>query len=182
MNSTSPASRYDEQTFSESKSYSSNGRSNHHFSFDSFSKTNKVYVTDLECGVNGLPLKPLTARQKKNIGIPILKPNNIGMNIVLDLGANIECNDQNLVDFAELGSALFKSLYPNDNPKVSRCDVSSQRKRNVRDWLFPSLHDWTEFNHENPEVSEIDIEHDIQVQYSSSLLSLSHMTRSATRN
>ena len=31
-----------------------------------------------------------------------LWPNQNGMNVVLDLGANIECNDQNLVDFAEL--------------------------------------------------------------------------------
>ena len=29
-------------------------------------------------------------------------PNQKGMNVVLDLGANIECNDQNLIDFAEL--------------------------------------------------------------------------------
>ena len=41
-----------------------------------------------------------------------LWPNQNGMNVVLDLGANIECNDQNLVDFAELGSALFKALFP----------------------------------------------------------------------
>ena len=40
-----------------------------------------------------------------------LWPNKNGMNVVLDLGANIECNDQNLIDFAELGSALFKSLF-----------------------------------------------------------------------
>ena len=65
MNSISPESRYDEQSERESKSYSSNERSNHYFSFNSFSQTNKVYVTDLECGVNGLPLRPLTARQKK---------------------------------------------------------------------------------------------------------------------
>ena len=39
-----------------------------------------------------------------------LWPNNNGMNVVLDLGANIECNDKNLIDFAEMGSALYKSL------------------------------------------------------------------------
>ena len=55
-----------------------------------------------------------------------LWPNNNGTNIVLDLGANIECNDQNLIDFAELGSALFKSLYPNDKPKVSLLNVGSE--------------------------------------------------------
>ena len=44
-----------------------------------------------------------------------LWPNKNGMNVVLDLGANIECNEQNLIDFAELGSALFKSLFPKIN-------------------------------------------------------------------
>ena len=55
-----------------------------------------------------------------------LWPNKNGMNVVLDLGANIECNDQNLVDFAELGSALFKSLFPNETPKVSLLNVGSE--------------------------------------------------------
>ena len=32
------------------------------------------------------------------------------MNIVLDLGANIECDENNLVEFSEMGSALYKSL------------------------------------------------------------------------
>ena len=48
-----------------------------------------------------------------------LWPNQKGMNIVLDLGANIECDENNLIDFAEMGSALYKSLYPNDNAKVA---------------------------------------------------------------
>ena len=55
-----------------------------------------------------------------------LWPNQHGVNVVLDLGANIECNDQNLVDFAELGSALFKSLFPNEKPKVSLLNVGSE--------------------------------------------------------
>tara|TARA_X000000950_G_C13811246_1_gene617724 strand:- start:682 stop:1359 length:678 start_codon:yes stop_codon:yes gene_type:complete len=55
-----------------------------------------------------------------------LWPNQNGVNVVLDLGANIECNDQNLIDFAELGSALYKSLFPNDKPKVSLLNVGSE--------------------------------------------------------
>ena len=55
-----------------------------------------------------------------------LWPNQNGVNVVLDLGANIECNDQNLVDFAELGSALFKSLFPTEKPKVSLLNVGSE--------------------------------------------------------
>ena len=55
-----------------------------------------------------------------------LWPNRHGMNVVLDLGANIECNDENLVEFAELGSALYKSLYPYDKPLVSLLNVGSE--------------------------------------------------------
>ena len=55
-----------------------------------------------------------------------LWPNKNGMNVVLDLGANIECNDDNLVEFAELGSALYKSLYPHDKPLVSLLNVGSE--------------------------------------------------------
>ena len=55
-----------------------------------------------------------------------LWPNQNGMNVVLDLGANIECNDSNLVDFAELGSALYKSLFPNEMPYVSLLNIGSE--------------------------------------------------------
>ena len=67
-----------------------------------------------------------------NVNKPALAglwPNQNGMNVVLDLGANIECNDQNLIDFAELGSALYKSLFPNDLPKVSLLNVGSEEMK-----------------------------------------------------
>ena len=49
----------------------------------------------------------------ENIDKPALSalwPNKLGMNVVLDLGANIECSEKNLTDFAIMGSSLFKSL------------------------------------------------------------------------
>ena len=55
-----------------------------------------------------------------------LWPSKKGMSVVLDLGANIECNDDNLVDFAELGSALYKSLFTNSQPYVSLLNVGSE--------------------------------------------------------
>jgi|TARA_B110000881_G_C18587981_1_gene526045 glycerol-3-phosphate acyltransferase PlsX len=55
-----------------------------------------------------------------------LWPNQNDLNVVLDLGANIECNDNNLVDFAELGSALHKSLFPKKMPKVSLLNIGSE--------------------------------------------------------
>ncbi len=55
-----------------------------------------------------------------------LWPSKENLNVVLDLGANIECDDKNLVDFAELGSALYKSLFPNEVSKVSLLNVGSE--------------------------------------------------------
>ena len=55
-----------------------------------------------------------------------LWPTRKGISVVMDLGANIECNDQNLIDFAKLGSALYKALFPNDLPKVSILNVGSE--------------------------------------------------------
>ncbi len=65
-------------------------------------------------------------RQLSKPALAGLWPNKDGMNVVLDLGANIECNDENLVEFAELGSALYKSLYPHDKPLVSLLNVGSE--------------------------------------------------------
>ena len=52
-----------------------------------------------------------------------LWPNKTEMNVVLDLGANIECSDKNLIDFCNMGSALIKSLYPQIIPRVALLNV-----------------------------------------------------------
>ena len=55
-----------------------------------------------------------------------LWPNEKNMNVVLDLGANVECDDKNLVDFSEMGSALYKALFPEDIPKVALLNIGSE--------------------------------------------------------
>ncbi len=55
-----------------------------------------------------------------------LWPNKNGMNIVLDLGANIECNEKNLIDFSLMGSALHKSLFENEISKVALLNIGSE--------------------------------------------------------
>ena len=55
-----------------------------------------------------------------------LWPNKNGMNIVLDLGANIECNEKNLVDFSLMGAALHKSLFQEEEAKVAILNVGSE--------------------------------------------------------
>ena len=52
-----------------------------------------------------------------------LWPNQNNMNVVLDLGANIECNEKNLVDFACMGSAFYQSIFDTDRPKISLLNV-----------------------------------------------------------
>ena len=55
-----------------------------------------------------------------------LWPNKNGMNIVLDLGANIECNEKTLFDFSLMGSALHKSLFENEDQKVALLNIGSE--------------------------------------------------------
>jgi glycerol-3-phosphate acyltransferase PlsX len=65
----------------------------------------------------------------ENIDKPALSglwPNKIGMSIVLDLGANIECSKKNLKDFSIMGAALHKSLFPNENSNVALLNIGSE--------------------------------------------------------
>ena len=65
----------------------------------------------------------------KNINKPALAalwPNKIGMNIVLDLGANVECDEKNFEDFSIMGSALHKALFPRDDSKVALLNIGSE--------------------------------------------------------
>ncbi len=58
-----------------------------------------------------------------------LWPNEKSMNIVLDLGANIECNEKNLSEFASMGSALCKSLFDNEKPKIALLNVGLEENK-----------------------------------------------------
>ena len=55
-----------------------------------------------------------------------LWPNEKNMNVVLDLGANVECDEKNLIDFSEMGAALYKALFPEDSPKVALLNIGSE--------------------------------------------------------
>ena len=55
-----------------------------------------------------------------------LWPNKSGMNVVLDLGANVECNEKNLKDFSIMGAALHKSLFPDEICKVALLNIGSE--------------------------------------------------------
>ena len=74
-------------------------------------------------------ISKLNLNMIENIDKPALSalwPSKLGMNVVLDLGANIECNTKNLVDFSIMGSALLKALFPNERPKVALLNIGSE--------------------------------------------------------
>jgi len=90
-------------------------------------KENKSHIS-LSSGNTGalliisrLLLKTITGISKP--ALAALWPCQNNMNVVLDLGANIDCNEKNLIDFACMGSALFKSLFGSDKPKIALLNV-----------------------------------------------------------
>jgi glycerol-3-phosphate acyltransferase PlsX len=79
-----------------------------------------------------------------------LWPNKIGTNVVLDLGANIECNDKDLIDFSSMGAALYKSLYPVDNPKIALLNVGLEEIKGHEEIkkAYQHLKEWNKKNFE----------------------------------
>ena len=76
-----------------------------------------------------LVVAKLNLKMIENIDKPALSgmwPSKKGMSVVLDLGANIECNEKNLIDFSEMGSALYKSIFPEQKPNVALLNIGSE--------------------------------------------------------
>jgi len=92
---------------------------------------NKTSNIVLSAGNTGalFVIAKMNLKMIENIDKPALSglwPNKIGMNIVLDLGANIECNEKNLIDFSIMGAALHKSLFPDEVTKVALLNIGSE--------------------------------------------------------
>ncbi len=74
-------------------------------------------------------ISKLSMKMIENINKPALAalwPNKIDMNIVLDLGANVECDEKNFEDFAIMGAALHNALFPNHDSKVALLNIGSE--------------------------------------------------------
>ena len=98
-----------------------------------FLKNKKADIT-LSAGNTGamLVISRLLLNTIPGISKPALAglwPNKINMNIVLDLGANIECDEKNLCDFASMGAALFKSLFESEKPRVAFLNVGLEENK-----------------------------------------------------
>ena len=76
-----------------------------------------------------LVIAKLNLKMIENIDKPALSalwPNKSGMSVVLDLGANIECNSKNLFDFSIMGASLYTSLYPDKKPNIGLLNIGSE--------------------------------------------------------
>ena len=76
-----------------------------------------------------LVIAKLNLKMVANIDKPALSalwPNKKGMSVVLDLGANIECSEKNLIDFSIMGASLFKALFPEDLARVALLNIGSE--------------------------------------------------------
>jgi phosphate acyltransferase len=79
-----------------------------------------------------LVIAKLNLKMIGNIDKPALSalwPHKKGMSVVLDLGANIECSEKNLIDFSIMGASLFKALFPEDKAKVALLNIGSEEAK-----------------------------------------------------
>ena len=61
--------------------------------------------------------------------IAAILPSMNGPTVCLDLGANAECDAQNLVEFAVMGNVLYKVLFDNEHPVVGLLNIGSEETK-----------------------------------------------------
>jgi glycerol-3-phosphate acyltransferase PlsX len=61
--------------------------------------------------------------------IPGLMPNKNGMSVILDLGANLECSSEMLIQFAVMGEVLAKALLNKSTPTVGLLNVGTEEMK-----------------------------------------------------
>lgn len=72
-------------------------------------------------------LRPLPGIERP--ALTSLLPSRKGDVVVLDLGANLECDSDNLVQFAIMGSAFASAILGNRNPSIGLLNVGSEETK-----------------------------------------------------
>ena len=67
----------------------------------------------------------------KRPAITTLLPNTVDYTAMLDLGANAECDEYNLVQFAIMGSIYAKTLLGKERPKVGILNIGSEEHKGL---------------------------------------------------
>lgn len=76
-----------------------------------------------------MAMSKLQLRMKRGVQRPAIAaswPRIDGMCVVLDVGANVECDAAQLTEFAVLGEAYYHALYKKDNPSVGLLNVGTE--------------------------------------------------------
>ena len=76
-----------------------------------------------------MAMSKLQLRTKTGVrrpAIAALWPQPKGMSVVLDVGANVECDAAQLVEFAVLGEAYFRALFGKKRPSVGLLNVGTE--------------------------------------------------------
>lgn len=76
-----------------------------------------------------MAMSKLQLRMKTGVQRPAIAaswPRPEGMCVVLDVGANIECDAAQLTEFAVLGEAYFRAIYKKENPTVGLLNVGTE--------------------------------------------------------
>lgn len=58
--------------------------------------------------------------------IAVVFPTETGHQILLDMGANVDCAAENLVQFAKLGSMYFKYFFQEEHPRISLLNIGEE--------------------------------------------------------
>lgn len=89
--------------------------------------------------------------------IASLMPTRVGESVVLDLGANVECDAENLVQFALMGAIFCRTVLGRDNPTIGLLNIGTEELKGhdevriaasiLRERLLPgTLHGFVEGN------------------------------------
>ncbi|MDZ4183011.1 MAG: phosphate acyltransferase PlsX, partial [Candidatus Cloacimonadaceae bacterium] len=58
--------------------------------------------------------------------IAVTFPTQVNQEIILDVGANVDCDAENLLQFAQLGSLYYQFFYKVDQPRVSLLNIGEE--------------------------------------------------------
>ena len=79
-----------------------------------------------------MAMSKLQLRMIEGVGRPAIAgffPSSSGHSCVLDLGANIECDAENLIQFAIMGSAFYSDIYGMETPSVGLLNVGEEDQK-----------------------------------------------------
>lgn len=79
-----------------------------------------------------MAMSKLLLRMKPGVQRPAIAarwPSSDGFSVVLDVGANLECDANQLREFAVLGEGFYRALYKKDKPRIGLLNVGTEEMK-----------------------------------------------------